>query len=69
VNRHSEKTGYLSEMLLHLETEGKLLQQYCIKTITLMVILKNKIKLFKEYNDDCHNWAQTKHNRKVEVTP
>ena len=68
INHRSEKTVYLTEMLIHLETEGKLLQQYTIRTITLMVILKNRIKLFKEYNDDCRNWAQTKHNKKIEET-
>lgn len=50
----SDITAHQQEMLLQLEMEGKDLQNFIIKTITLMMILKNKVKLFKEYNDDCY---------------
>lgn len=67
VNRHSENTAHLRELFLQLEIKGKYLQEYTIKTITLIMILKNKIKLFKEYNDDCHLWAQTRQHNKQQV--
>ncbi|HSC25062.1 MAG TPA: hypothetical protein VLB80_02495 [Candidatus Babeliales bacterium] len=56
---YSENNIHLQEVLLQLEKKGKYLQEYTLKTLTLLMILKNKIKLFKEYNDDYHNWSQS----------
>ncbi|HLJ30878.1 MAG TPA: hypothetical protein VKU36_00440 [Candidatus Babeliales bacterium] len=57
-SKHSEQTDYLKEMLFQLKIKGKQLQIKTIETITLIIILKNRLKLFKEYNDDCLNWSQ-----------
>ena len=58
-NKYSEKKAYLQEMFQLLEMKGKELKKYIIETITLIIILKNKLKLFKEYHNDCHHWSQT----------
>lgn len=50
------------QQLIQLETKGRQIQEYTLKTVTLLIILKNKLQLFKEYNDDCHNWAQAEQN-------
>ncbi len=63
-HNHSETTVHLQEMFLQLEIKGKQLQNYTIETITLVMILKNRIKLFKEYNDDCHSWSHAGQSRK-----
>ena len=57
-SKHSEQTDYIKEMLFQLKIKGKQLQIKTIDTITLIIILKNRLKLFKEYNDDCLNWSQ-----------
>jgi len=54
----SKTTDHLKEMLLQLKIKGKHIQKYTIKTIIVISILKSKIKLSKEYNDDCYNWTQ-----------
>lgn len=64
-NNPSETTAHLQEIFLLLENKGKQLRKKTIKMITFLVILKNRIKLFKEYNDDCHNWSQTAHTSKA----
>ena len=54
----TESTHHIKELLVQLEVKGMFLQNYIIKTTTLIMILKNRIKLFKEYSDDCYNWSQ-----------
>jgi hypothetical protein len=63
-NVNSDTTAHLLEMLVQLEKKGLNLQEYAIRTLSLIKILKNKIKLCKEYNDDCHNWSQAERNKK-----
>ncbi|HLW72692.1 MAG TPA: hypothetical protein VKR54_01455 [Candidatus Babeliales bacterium] len=46
------------QQLIQLETKGKQIQKYILKTITLLIILKNRLQLFKEYKDDYHHWIQ-----------
>lgn len=59
VSTHAtESTHHIKELLMQLEIKGMFLQNYIIKTTTLIMILKNRIKLFKEYDDDCYNWSQ-----------
>lgn len=60
--KKSETINHLEELLLQLKTKGKHIQEYTIKTMTLVSILKSKIKLSKEYNDDCYNWAHAQQN-------
>jgi hypothetical protein len=60
----TETTAHIEELLLQLTIRGKCLQEYIVKTITLVTILKKRIKLFKEYTDDCCNWSQTERKRK-----
>lgn len=61
----SEKSAYLQELFLQLSIKGRQLQEYIMETISLVVILKKRIKLFKEYHDDCHHWSQITKNRKL----
>ena len=49
---------YFEEKFLQLAIRGKLLQENILKTLSLVSILKKRIKLFKEYNDDYQNWTQ-----------
>lgn len=62
-NNKSENTDHQKETLLHLTDEGISLQEYTVKTIRLIKILKNKVKLFQEYTADCHNWSQAIRNK------
>ena len=54
----TESTAHVEELLMQLEIKGSFLQNYITKTITLVTILKNRVKLFKEYSEDCYNWSQ-----------
>lgn len=58
-HKPSETRVSLQEMFRQLEMKGKQLKEYTVKTITLIIILKNRIQLFREYHNDCHNWSQT----------
>jgi len=54
----TERTIHLEKMLLQLEMRGKYLHNYITKTMCLVSTLKKRIKLFREYNEDCCNWSQ-----------
>lgn len=56
---NSDTCSHIEEMLVQLEIKGKYLQKYTTETIILMRILQERVKLFKEYDDDCHHWSQT----------
>ena len=60
--KKSDTNNHLEKMLLQLKIKGKHIQEYTIRTITLVSILKSKIKLSREYKDDCYNWAQVEQN-------
>ena len=64
-HKQSESTAHLKENFLQLTIRGQQLLEYTIKTITLVSILKKRIKLFKEYNDDCYNWSQEIKKQKI----
>lgn len=57
------KNNRLKKTILQLETEGKYLLEQTAKTISLLIILKHRVKLFKEYNNDCCHWSQKNQNK------
>jgi hypothetical protein len=57
INNNSEESILFIQEFIQLETKGKSLQKYITKTCSILSALKNRITLFKEYADDCHNWS------------
>jgi hypothetical protein len=49
-----EKKLHYKNIVLQLETEGKVLKNHISKLISLVTILKLKILSFKEYHEDCY---------------
>jgi hypothetical protein len=56
----TEHTIHLEEKFVQLAAQGKNLQEYALRTLSLVSILHKRIKLFREYSDDCYNWSQGK---------
>ncbi len=54
----TENTIHLEEKFIQLASQGKHLQEYALRTLSLVIILQKRIKLFREYNDDYYNWSQ-----------
>jgi hypothetical protein len=57
------KNNRLKQTILQLETEGKYLLEQTAKIISLLIILKHRVKLFKEYTNDCYCWSQKNQNK------
>jgi hypothetical protein len=63
INNNSEESILLIEEFMQLEAKGRFLQQYITKTCAMLSSLKNKVALFKEYEDDFHNWSCEKQKK------
>jgi hypothetical protein len=62
-NNNSQASILIMEELKQLEIKGKALQEYIAKILNMLSTLKNRIILFKEYNDDYHNWSYEKQKK------
>ena len=61
-----QKNSHLLEILTRLEMQGHLLEAHLYKTQSMIIMLKNRIALFKEYNNDYHNWIYEQNKKRQE---
>ena len=63
INNNSEESVLFIEEFMQLEAKGRFIQKYITKTCAILSSLKNKVTLFKEYEDDFHNWSCEKQKK------
>jgi hypothetical protein len=61
-----QKYSYMIKMLTRLEIKGHMLEAHLYKIQSMIIILKNRIALFKEYNNDYQNWLYEKNKKQQE---
>lgn len=61
-----QKYSYMIEVLTRLEIKGHMLEAHLYKVQSMIIILKNRIALFKEYNNDYQNWLYEQNKKRQE---
>jgi hypothetical protein len=64
---HSAEKTPLLESLSQLETQGKMLAVFVSKIHTILLILKYRVELFKEYTNDYYNWTYEQKHRNIDT--
>jgi hypothetical protein len=61
-----QKNSCIIEILTRLEIQGHMLEALLYKAQSMIIMLKNRIALFKEYNNDYHNWIYEQNKKRQE---
>ena len=62
----TNKHTHIIETLIRLELQGNQLEALLYQTQSMMIMLKNRIALLREYNDDYHNWIYERNKQRQE---
>ena len=65
---NTHKHSYMIEIITRLEIQGHMLEAHLYKTQSMIIMLKNRVALFKEYNNDYHNWIYEQNKKQQKNT-